>query len=1471
MSLFVFITESCKENASQYALSDEILRFKDKVEKAQTTSLFDPVPPPYLVKKKFGSRQGRLIADLRPVGDHAVVVFLAVMIRGDHEYETEFIRDPVAYGKQHFRHLVAQGEIESYLHERTRVEPPPTKPVPSGEEFAFLYNAFAHHRSSLEDDMVYETHEWKEAVSEERIAIQLVKFPSPCLEALKLPAGLHRVDIPGKQGWGMWVFRSDGRLLLITPITDTTADAAEQIANRYRENLTIENNVTHIIRASRRAYPAYMLVDEETWVEIEKEPVANMALSPEESEVLMSARRPEGAFPIFVNGRAGSGKSTILQYLFADLLYYYLAKPETHVIAPPVYLTANGELLRVARSFVERVLKSEAAFRQNGSGNLVTENGELLSEAFQEFRPFLLSLVPQEVRRDGFAPNNFVDYSRFRLLWNQWFSQDPEASREFGPDVCWHIIRSYIKGMLSEDLMDPDEYRQLPKNQITVAQTTFERVFYRVWQGRYSELREQRGLWDDQDLARYILEKDLAKPLYPAVLCDEAQDFTRIELELLLRLNLFSNRSVPAHDLCRVPFVFAGDQFQTLNPTGFRWDAIKVAFIEKFIHALDPAGRSGRTELNYHELRFNYRSTPSIVRFINGVQALRAAVLKMPELRPQTPWVDSIGVFPVTWFESSDSRFWSKFKDAESFVLVVPCNEGEEATYVKADPILSEHVRFEDGIPLNVLSAARSKGREYPGVVVYGFGSAAPENLQDLLANLREERDEERHQLLPVEYFISRLYVAVSRPKQRLIIVDSAEAMNGLWDFLRREEKTSEIVSVADRGRSLWTADPEVPLQPAVEGMSMGNAEDLTKDSAGDPIENAQAFEEDGRARRDSFLLRQAAQSYRAAGKAQKAMECRARALELDGNFVHAAKSFCDSGYELPDGVRCYWKAGEPGWKELIELGKRNAHVARETEFKLARVCRDKKASTNECINVLQEIANRMREPAFTAEVASHEAWQRGVHKTIEIALNDTPRANAARLAEVLEQIESVGVRINSRTMAEVYHAAGSHVKAVKRWQEAGETSSDPYLRAKAAVSPYPEKLEALSKVGAFEDLLSEFESNRGVPLSREQWLLVGGAFLMGARFTEAFDAAWEAQDPTLFRRFTVKTAEAGLSEMAIRGMQACITSMTSSGEWDALVKFASSLEFGQDKDGDNPIVREIVDSQAEALQCSLVSALARSDQFAGLPGHLQKQFTDFFRRFLRVKEGRWRSAVSVDEAGAAIERGGRFTDALAFYEAVQKEPNFSEGEKEFSRVRWLVSKNRQLDHERQLGPKNRRVIELERELNEALRRSKIPRVSDLPRFPLLEPAPKPIVMVPECTSAGDTTLGETSVAPYSPNDSVVVKAPSTEINSNKGEKQDNDLPSLPDRVYATIGDLRIELSRHLGRCNFSHSRTFKTAHINLRDGTAGGEIHWREEKDSHWSCEEWGIVLRCSEDTLEIESMELGLTFVLSCPSSER
>ena len=76
-----------------------------------------------------------------------------------------------------------------------------------------------------------------------------------------------------------------------------------------------------IARAASRVYPWYILLDPKLWEDIEKEEGVNLALSAEEEKILfsLSSAGPKNyKLPIFINGRAGSGKSTILFYIFAE-------------------------------------------------------------------------------------------------------------------------------------------------------------------------------------------------------------------------------------------------------------------------------------------------------------------------------------------------------------------------------------------------------------------------------------------------------------------------------------------------------------------------------------------------------------------------------------------------------------------------------------------------------------------------------------------------------------------------------------------------------------------------------------------------------------------------------------------------------------------------------------------------------------------------------------------------------------------------------------------------------------------------------------------------------------------------------------------------------------------------------------------------------------------------------------------------
>src|SRR4029077_5669324 len=45
-----------------------------------------------------------------------------------------------------------------------------------------------------------------------------------------------------------------------------------------------------------------------------------------------------------------------------------------------------------------------------------------------------------------------------------------------------------------------------------------------------------------------------------------------------------------------------------------------------------------------------------------------------------------------------------------------------------------------------------------------------------------EPHRENTETMLPLEYFMNRLYVAASRPKKRLFIVDTKEAIDNFWN-----------------------------------------------------------------------------------------------------------------------------------------------------------------------------------------------------------------------------------------------------------------------------------------------------------------------------------------------------------------------------------------------------------------------------------------------------------------------------------------------------------------------------------------------------------------------------------------------------------------------------------------------------------------------------------------------------------------
>ncbi|MBL0172014.1 MAG: hypothetical protein IPP90_15080, partial [Gemmatimonadaceae bacterium] len=654
---------------------------------------------------------------------------------------------------------------------------------------------------------------------------------------------------------------------------------------------------------------------------------------------------------------------------------------------------------------------------------------------------------------------------------------------------------------------------------------------------------------------------------------------------------------------------------------------------------------------NYRELKFNYRSTHRIVRFTNHVQAFRAALFLLRDLKPQLPWTTEPGSMPVTWYRATDAAFWKEYRDNSGFVVIVPCNEGEEYDFVVNDPILREHIRIDDGVPQNVLSAARAKGCEYSAVMVYGFGATADTDFVASLHGRAAPAGATPDQALPLQYFINRLYVAVSRAKRRLVIVDTDLGFAKLWACMQDEASESEMLSKIKNGREVWAQ--------AIEGMTAGKPEDLSREAFADPLENARLFEDEGVARGDAFLLKQAAQAYRAAGDVPKSRECRARALMAEGSLLEAGDAFVEAGFTT-EGVHCLWRGGSAGWKRVTEVALKDPRLLADIEVLWARALVEG-ATEIRAAEILTEYARRLRvDRAFAADALGDPIWIDALAALLNPLLDSKKgplaRDAATRLAHALDGIREAGVALPTSMYARVCFAAARFREAIVDWELAGDTKTSAYFQAKSATEKFPERLIWLAKIDATAEIVAQYREHSAVALSSEQSGIISNALRESGNFSEALSLAWNSVDANPMMALALRAFQVQGFELASVALLASVQLLVRQGRWDELLPFTSSGDFRPTRDWRDEAVRRWVRSENSSLQVALVRSLARSDELAKAAAHHQRGIADFLRGNLRAIDVGLRTPVTLAEAGAAYERTGRIIDALGFYEAVLRQ-----------------------------------------------------------------------------------------------------------------------------------------------------------------------------------------------------------------------
>jgi hypothetical protein len=451
----------------------------------------------------------------------------------------------------------------------------------------------------------------------------------------------------------------------------------------------------------------------------------------------------ETPLPLVVIGSAGSGKTALM-----------LEKLKT-LPGRVLYLTRSSFL----------VMNARALYAANGYENLGQEVDFLsLSELIETIR------IP---------PGREATWKDFET----WFAKQGGNTRLYEPRKLWEEFKGVLTGTTEKaSYISFANYEQLG-----IRQTLFlgaERAAaYQLFQ-RWLDHMHVHGIFD-ANMAAWETQS-VATPLYDAIVVDEVQDITNVELRLLFRL-LVDRKNL----------LLCGDANQIVHPNLFSWARLRDLFWGDTEH-VDPV----------HILTTNYRNTQAVTTLANRLLLIKQQRFGSID-RESNYLVQSVG-----GEEGSVDLL------LDSPTLRLDLNERTRRSTRYAVVVLRDEdkatAREAFSTPL-VFSVHEAKGLEYENVVLFGIIDSAAEAFRECTAGIdanvlnqvaslsyARARDKTDKSLDTYKFYINSLYVAITRASRTLLIVEPS-VTHPLFALLSVQMSTTPVsVSQQESSKEEW-------------------------------------------------------------------------------------------------------------------------------------------------------------------------------------------------------------------------------------------------------------------------------------------------------------------------------------------------------------------------------------------------------------------------------------------------------------------------------------------------------------------------------------------------------------------------------------------------------------------------------------------------------------------------------------------
>jgi hypothetical protein len=432
-------------------------------------------------------------------------------------------------------------------------------------------------------------------------------------------------------------------------------------------------------------------------------------------KILSLDDRQEAAYvqrlPLILIGSAGSGKTVLtlekMKQMSGDVLY----------------VTHSGYLVENARGLYY------ASGYENEAQNL----------SFLSFQEFVETIrVP---------PGSLVNFRIFA----RWFARHRQASGLHDAHQLFEEFNGVLTGSpVTTSYLSREDYLALGVRRSIFTGDQRPRVYDLFV--KYLEFLKQEGLVDLNLLCFQYHEA--CRPTYDAVVVDEVQDLTNVQLSLVLKTLRHPER-----------FILCGDSNQIVHPNFFSWAALKTSFYE---NRLKTTGEIIRI------LNINYRNTPEVTNFANRLLLIKNARFGSIDRESHylvRPISENHG--KVEFLADTDSvkrEFDARTSRSTRFaVLVMRPEDKEAAARCFRTPLL--------------FSIQEAKGLEYENIILLNFVSGSSAAFKDVTegvesADLKADfsysraKDKTDKSLEAYKFYINALYVAMTRAVQNLYIIE---------------------------------------------------------------------------------------------------------------------------------------------------------------------------------------------------------------------------------------------------------------------------------------------------------------------------------------------------------------------------------------------------------------------------------------------------------------------------------------------------------------------------------------------------------------------------------------------------------------------------------------------------------------------------------------------------------------------------